>query len=253
MYTTQVLHITKDGVLYQENIKEIQAFVDREFEIIKEVFCAVGRKECTHLVNEEVIKLVGNESIKALSLKEMKELIIESNDGHTPNPIQETDMILENVSGEKLEQRTQNVSIIVVKSSHIIIGIISVIVDSRITLKDDCCAFFIGINKSVSLHAAQYYLKRLKEVELSWENKELLKIRVSEIIIPALIKHTKEVGAKYTATIPLMNMMKILRKYYGFEKSENIIVLKSGENDKYVPPNSLITIEEEIIAYKKID
>jgi len=174
--------------------------------------------------------------------------------GQSINPTNEIIGILGNIS--KFPTRIpENCAIIVIRYRDIIIGYISVIVDSRTTFDGNKkffyipagkVAYFIGIRKSAALMAAQQYSKYLTNFGQSYRTM-LTEFRLSESIIPAVEEYARTLNAVYLITTPLLNMMKILTKHYEFQGPQINTML-----NRYPPPAHVMFVPDELIVWKKI-
>lgn len=140
----------------------------------------------------------------------------------------------------KLKERTpKEAAIVAVKHKGLIIASIVVIFDPRSFIEEEPVAYFIGIRKSIAFGSSQKILKRVPE-------HEVFEVKISSLILPKVEEYAKEKSAKYVATTPLLNMMKILGNYFGFSESVNII------KNRYKTPALIMTLSHETIYYKKV-
>lgn len=176
-------------------------------------------------------KLVGTET----SYDEFNAIAKNANRAMSINPTLEFECALENIT--KPEHLPKYAAGVLVMCGEVIIASILVIVDPRTTWKKECAGFFIGIRKSSAMFAAQQYLEGTEH--------PLLKIRVVNLIVPAVMEYARQCGAKYAVTIPLLNMSDILKERFKFNSSLNGLFHKPD----YDPAVYLMKCFEEMIYW----
>jgi hypothetical protein len=123
-----------------------------------------------------------------------------------------------------------------VKYNDVIVGSILAFVDPRTTLYGETAGFFIGIRKSSAMLAAQKYLPE----------SILNNLKISPILLPAVEDYLLSHGAVYAVTSPLINMMKILEKHYGYKTTMNDL------KNRYYPPVYVMIQPFEAITWKRL-
>lgn len=237
----KIVPLVTNKIVINDNISKIKNFLEFVISINKLIYDYNKYKpKIKHfkIIYKEVKLLL---DIK-LSDEVLDKLSYEGTYNQSINPAHEIVEILNNITNK--HQIPEDCVFIVIKYKNIILGYISVIIDSRTTLNDGKVGYFIGIRKSSFLMAAQQYPKL---IDKNYKN-IITEFRLSETIIPIVEDYAKSLNCVYLVTSPLLNMMKILTKHYGFTGFVPNIMKST-----YNTPCFLISEEQEVIIWKKIN
>jgi len=240
-FVTEIIAITENGVINEENFNIMFNYLRQEVNANDIHRNYSPRKEHFQVLYDEIQSLLGVE----LSSDILDKIAYEGMYLQSINPTLEIIAWLESIL-QSPETTPENCAIIVIKYKNIIIGYISVIIDSKTTFNGEKVAYFIGIRKSASLMAAQYYFKYLAKNGQNHQN-ILDGFILSETIIPAVEAYARSLNAVYLITTPLSNMTKILTNYYEFQGTQRNTMV-----NLYNPPAYIITIPQERIVWKKL-
>ena len=251
-FVTEVILITENKIVNRENLNimlnYLQGEVDLNFLVrdYNEYRPTIGHFQPLYY---EIQRLLGFE----LPSNVLDTIAYNGMDRQSINPTNEIIGILESIY--KVKKIPEDCAIIVIKYRNIVIGYISVVIDSRTTFDGNedffyipagKVAYFIGIRKSAALMAAQQYSKYLAKLGQSYKSM-LTEFRLSETIIPAVEDYARSLDSEYLVTTPLLNMMRILSKHYGFQGPQLNTMLTT-----YNSPVYLVHVEDEDIFWKKI-
>jgi hypothetical protein len=253
-FVTQIVPITKNKIVNYENINRMLTYFQNEIVIDRSSW---GSKYNEYKPVVGHFKPLYNDVQQLLGVQLPAEILDKISykglDGQSINPTNEIVDILGNIS-EFSDRVPENCAIIVITYRNIIIGYISVVVDSRSTFdgKNNFfytpagkVAYFMGIRKSAALMAAQQYPK-LANFDQNYKSM-LTEFRLSETIVPAVEDYSRSLNSEYLVTTPLSNMQKILSKHYGFQGPQINTML-----NLYRPPVYMMMIAGERIVWKKI-
>lgn len=208
----EVVDIVTDGVINRKNMYDMYCYFEH----------TIGERFYGGKPNHEQVNII---------LDEVKSPIKIDLSSMSIQPINESKYILTRIE----EYTPQNSSVILVKYKDVILGSISVIVDSRSTLFKLPIGYFIGIRKSNELFSAMYINPdRFKDFKLS------------AYLIPAVMEYSRTKGAKFVGVTPIAKMPKILTKYHGFIRASHNKI-----ENTYEPAAYIMTIEEEDLYFKR--
>lgn len=254
---TVIVPIVTNKVINKTNIKNIIGYITHEmtfyYNFNKEIYIQdypstiyelfdVPDLEKSIKKNKQTNSILYDDINQLLNIK-LDDVLIKSI-GENIDPITSTiepfEHIIE-IFSNIYKNTPENYSIILVLNKNVVLGSISIMVDSRITLYNKPIGYFIGIRKTYALMIAQEYVL-LYNVKIS----SIIKFKLSNVLIPLLEKYTVSLGGKYLVVQPLPNMEHILQTYFGFIKYKNIIQYE------YTPPLEIITFKNENILYKQL-
>lgn len=258
-FVTEIVPIVENGIINKENVDSMLDYMKSEVIIDKLVSnYNIYNPSLNHFapLYKEVQDLLDID----LPNNIIDKITHDGNERQSINPTYEIIGLLDHVKNPK--QTPENCAVITIKYNDIIIGYISVIVDSRTEFagtksqrlgdmyrNTEKVGYFIGIRKSSSLMAAQQYSKY--STKLGQIYKSLLtEFRLSEKIIPVVEDYARSLNCGYLVSTPLGNMIRILVKYFGFNGPQLNNTVTNRKN--YDPPVYLISQSRETIVWRKI-
>lgn len=240
MFVTKRITLVENGILNDENIRDItdgfekEVYYNKKYVYFTQPYNIIPEYNLT--LYNDIRKILSEKQVTTVTDDRIDNIMSSILKYESINPTLE---ILELIKNLPINT-PQNCSIIQVLYNNIVMGSISVTVDSRLTLFNKKVAYIVGIpeeRKSAVLFAIQSLLP----------NSIFKQLILSDLLIKEINKYGLELNAKYIVVTPISKMQKILEKYHGFKREINNIM-----QVKYKPPCFLMEAEYESIHWKKI-